>query len=132
MRSNGGILAHGLNSRNRRKVTQFRLRRANAGPGDDDGAGLGWTVARGGSLRTWNGVCWTAFSGLGRGCSLGRVTKFPCPLSVGAEDQDGQRGKDELLSKLLSHGGAVLVGCLYSSRGIARTQRRIEPQLRLW
>ena len=66
--------------RKTRRVTQFRLMRAYAGPGDDDGAGPGWTVARDGSLRTWNGVCLTAFSGLGRGRSLGRVTKFPCSL----------------------------------------------------
>ena len=55
--------------RKTRRVTQFRLRRANAGPGDDDGAGPGWTLARGGSLRTWNGACWMAFS---RTCASAR------------------------------------------------------------
>ena len=61
---------------------QFRLRRANAGPGDNDGAGLGWTLARGGSLRTWNGVCWTALSGLGRGLFPREGNKIPLPPSL--------------------------------------------------
>lgn len=65
-----------------RRVTQFRLLRANAGPGDDGGAGYGWTLARGGSLRTWNGVCLTAFSGLGRGLFPREGNKIPLPPSL--------------------------------------------------